>query len=183
MFALLLGSTKSGKSRCAEKLAYRLHKGRLLYVATMIPVGIGEAGDARVQRHRVQREGLGFITVECPRDLGSIPIQPEDTVLLEDVSNLVANHLFQTPPSSADAVLADIRSLARRCKHLVVVTLADVVHSPEYDQATNQYITALQQINAQIGQMADEVVLMKNGQPIPQKGNLGADDLAEILMA
>ena len=62
----------------------------------------------RIDRHRAMRRDKGFETVECYTDLLSAEI-PEDSVsLLECMSNLVANEMFQdngAKENTVDAVL------------------------------------------------------------------------------
>lgn len=170
MYTLLLGPGKSGKSRLAERLACQTGA-RLLYVATMIPVGGGEAGDARVERHRAQRAGLGFITVECPADLNSVPAVAGDTVLLEDISNLLANNLFgEGAPRGADAVAADVAALSKRCGQLLVVSLTGVEPDARYDAETNRYVTAMKEINAKLWSAAHTVITVEGGLPSVRKG-------------
>ena len=67
MIILLTGGSASGKSGWAEGLAAALHRrsgGALIYLATMA----AEDGESRrrVARHRAQRAGRGFLTVERP---------------------------------------------------------------------------------------------------------------------
>ena len=63
MRALFIGGGKSGKSTAAQRLAASLAGGGPLYYwATMTPHD-GE-DEARIQRHRDDRAGMGFTTVE-----------------------------------------------------------------------------------------------------------------------
>lgn len=174
MFVLILGSGKTGKSRYAEKLAVSLAKGRLLYLATMIPVGEGEEGAGCVARHRAQREGLGFTTFERPRGLAGLSYAPADTVLLEDVSNLLANGLFaaDSPEADEEAALTDILAVKVRCAHLIAVSFHGLEQGDAYDEPTNGYIAKLNTLNERLLRYADAAVLMKNGVPAPLKGAL-----------
>ena len=80
MLILLIGTSNSGKSRFAEKIASRF-PGPRIYAATMVPCGA--AGAARVDKHRRQRAGRGFVTVECPRGLDGISAGKNALVLLD----------------------------------------------------------------------------------------------------
>ena len=96
MRALLLGGSKSGKSNAAQRLAVALAAGNPRYYwATMEPVD--EEDLARVQRHLEDRAGLGFQTVERGTDLpGALALlDPRGTVLLDSVTALLANEMFQ----------------------------------------------------------------------------------------
>lgn len=173
MFILVLGHNKSGKSRFAEQLAARMRGSDLVYLATFIPVGEGITGAATIERHRAQRAGLGFATVEQPLHVGEAPLLPGATVLLEDVSNLLGNNLFcEGAHGSAETVLQDITRLAQKCGQLVAVSISGLALSEEYDDATNRYIGALNVLNSQMEALADVVVEMKNGQPHVLKGQL-----------
>ena len=67
MIVLVTGGSGCGKSTWAEKLIASAPGGNRFYIATM------QARDGesvrRVERHRAQRAGLGFATVECGKDL------------------------------------------------------------------------------------------------------------------
>lgn len=173
MFYLILGASGAGKSRYAEDLAVRITRGGLLYVATMVPVGEGETGAARIRRHRAQRQGLGFTTIERPTGLDRLPGDKHATVLLEDVSNLVANNLFAPgAPGSAVPALEDIRALIRGFDNLIAVSYYGLQPDSGYDEATNNYIRELNRVNSLLTDMADSVVLMQKGVPTTLKGDL-----------
>lgn len=97
MLYLITGGSGSGKSEYAEKLAADLHhrkkNGFLYYVATMYPAKDGES-QRRIRRHRDMREGKGFETVECSSQLERIKAGSEDVLLLECMSNLLANEMY-----------------------------------------------------------------------------------------
>lgn len=126
MMALVTGGASSGKSRLAEALASALG-GRLIYLASMKPYG--EEGARRIARHRAQRAGKGFATVECYDGLGPVVAGGQlrgATVLLEDLGNVAANALFSDAGARAGAdaarqVEAEMDSLAAQCAHLVIV--------------------------------------------------------------
>ncbi len=65
MKIFISGGVKNEKSYQAQRLARMLAHGRpLYYVATMEPHD--EEDDARIARHRQERDGWGFTTLECP---------------------------------------------------------------------------------------------------------------------
>ncbi len=70
MNVLISGGAKNGKSYYAQNLAKAMASGKgcpLYYIATMIPRD--EEDEARIRRHRAERAGWGFQTVERGRDL------------------------------------------------------------------------------------------------------------------
>ena len=93
-------------------------------------------------------------------------------VLLEDVSNLLGNLLFEHNGTPQQA-LEEIRALQARCKLLVAVTISGLC-ADEYQQETAAYIHALNQLNQALAQQADGVIELHNGQPVCKKGELHA---------
>lgn len=166
MFAVYIGYPDSGKSALAENRAVELSGGEgLVYLATMIPYG--EEGQQRIARHRAMREGKGFETVEAPFDICEALSNVFDaeelsgkTVLLECVSNLAANELFERH-SGAEAAVAkitgNIRKLAASARHLVAVTNHYEIKD-SFDEETRLYSKTLDIINERIAAIADETL-------------------------
>ena len=138
MTVLVLGEPDSGKSRYAEELALGMQGDGLYYIATMSVVD--EESEARVRRHRQMREGKGFVTLEIPyridRALKDIEAPERAVVLLECVSNLVGNEMYDDPDrayghsalprerwleDTADAIVSDINKLSDSCMDRVIV--------------------------------------------------------------
>lgn len=173
MTALVLGPNGSGKSAYAEKLAARLSSGAPYYIATMIPYG--EEGLARVEKHRRQRESMGFITVERPSNVSEIPLPPGAAVLLEDVSNLLSNALFDgNHAGSEDDVFADITALCAKCRAAVLVSIDGLTAKSEYDGETRGFLDALNRLNQRLCGFADTVFVMRGGAPVFVKGDARA---------
>ena len=78
MLHLITGGSASGKSLYGERMAAEAGGRLLCYLATMRPWG--EEGQARVQRHRQQRAGKGFHTIEVYHslDLAELPARSEE---------------------------------------------------------------------------------------------------------
>ena len=92
MVILILGGSASGKSAFAESAAVKLG-GRRLYAATMQP--FDSECEARIARHREMRREKQFDTWEIYRGLREADIPAGyDTVLLECLSNLLANEMY-----------------------------------------------------------------------------------------
>ena len=119
MFTLIIGGAASGKSALAERAAQTL-PGEKVYLATM-EVFDAESR-ARVARHRAARAGKGFQTLEQPTAVDLTPLPAEANVLLEDLSNLLANEMFSPAGGGAQAALRGVEALERRCANLTVVT-------------------------------------------------------------
>ncbi len=94
MLTLVIGGAASGKSEYAESLVLEL-PGRRIYLATM--QAYDDEGRARVKKHRRNRADKGFETVEQSVDLEkAVSRIPEGSnVLLEDLTNLVANERYR----------------------------------------------------------------------------------------
>ena len=173
MFTFVIGHSKAGKSKYAERLAVHQSRGPRIYIATLIPVGDGEEGAALVRRHRAQRDGLEFTTFEQPLAVSSVELPQQSTVLLEDASNLLANSLFcEGASGDKKTALADILALRDKCDNLVVVSFYGLEELPEYDEETNNYIRQLAVLNEELKQAADAVVMLTKGVPAAEKGEL-----------
>ena len=107
MLHIVYGGSASGKSSYAESIAMSLQgDGRLLYIATMYPykwntTEIDPETMQRINRHRAMRADKGFDTVECYRHVEHIVAKRQDVLLLECMSNLLANEMYLE--SDADA--------------------------------------------------------------------------------
>ncbi|MEG1661002.1 MAG: bifunctional adenosylcobinamide kinase/adenosylcobinamide-phosphate guanylyltransferase, partial [Clostridiales bacterium] len=162
MIILVIGANSSGKSLYAEQLASRIHRGSLYYVATMDPYG--EEGQARIAKHRRQRQGLGFVTVEKLYNVDEIVVGQDDLVLLEDVSNLLSNILFSGSGGDFERALAEINALADKCHQLIAVSIAQIGNDG-YSGETKLYIEQLNQLNEKLQEQADMIVVMNCGKP------------------
>lgn len=164
MIALVTGGSGCGKSTWAEKFVLKLG-GRRFYVATM--QNADEECAARIERHRAQREGFGFETVERGRDVGGAPVAPGATALLECLPTLLANEMFGGEPAR---VLPGVERLMETCKNLVVVTNDVFSDGLPYDPETVRYLRALAEINRAIAARADLVVEVVFSIPAVLKG-------------
>ena len=167
MMILLLGSNSSGKSLYAEQLIAAVERPRY-YIATLMAQN--EENYRRVEKHRRQREGLSFTTIEEPCFVGNAAVTANSVVLLEDAANLLGNLIF-TAGGTTEQAAAEIRMLRQRCCHLLVVSITGLC-ADGYEGETADYIRAMEQLNAQLSVEADAVVEMQNGVPILRKGNL-----------
>ena len=170
MTALILGPNGSGKSAYAEKLTARLSSGALYYIATMIPYG--EEGRARVAKHRKQREFMGFVTVEKPFCVSDIRFPPDTAVLLEDVSNLLSNAIFDgTHDGNEESILLDITAMCAKCRTAVLVSIDGLTAEPKHNDETRGYIDALNRLNRRLSDFADIVISTRDETPVFLKGD------------
>ena len=166
ILVLISGSNNSGKSIYAEQLIAKT-TGARYYIATMLPCT--EDNHRRIEKHRVQRQGLGFDTIECPYQVGNALVSSGGVVLLEDISNLLANAMFEKGGNS-DSVFRDICALADRCRILVAVTIAGL-KDDGYDEETATYVNGLNEINRKLFDKASVAISMQDGTPVYQKGD------------
>ncbi len=169
MLILVTGGAGSGKSAFAEKLCCRL-PGERVYLATM------QANDQesreRIAKHRRQRRGLGFQTLEHPWRLLEAKIKQGANILLEDLSNLLANELFGEQVGGEEAVREGLRHLAETGVHLTVVTNEIFSGGAKYGEETRQYMQSLARLNRELAAEADLAVEVISGIPNVLKGEL-----------
>lgn len=173
MMMVVTGGSGSGKSAYAEKQILQFGVMPRYYIATM------ENRDAesqkRVDRHRAMRADKKFVTVECPYDLQEVQMEQEGAVLLECMSNLVANELFVKDGMShmeqtVEKIMHGIQILKTQCRHLVVVTNEVFSDGLQYDEWTREYIRCLGMVNQNLSELADQVVEVVYTVPVMQKG-------------
>lgn len=184
MLHLVTGGSASGKSAYGEQAVQKAGTPFCYYLATMHPWG--EEGQARAARHRRQRAGKGFITIEAYRCLEQVVLQPrqalqrDKAVLVECMSNLVANELFEGGGSD--------REILRRIEHgichlldsaetVVVVTNEVFSDGVAYEAGTMRYIRLLGQANQRLAVLADKVTEVVYG--IATERKAGAFGLAK----
>lgn len=155
MMILIAGPNGSGKSAFAESMVTEL-SGERVYLATM--AAQTKENRERIQKHRKQRAGLNFRTVELPWRLERAVVGAEDLVLLEDASNLLANGIFAHGGTKEQA-LEQILALHRRCGVLICVTISGLSETG-YSGGTAAYIRDLQWLNARLLEEADEAYEM-----------------------
>ncbi len=173
MTILVIGGAASGKSELAEEITLSLNADARIYVATM--QAYDEEGKERVRRHRQARAHKGFATVECDVGLNAARVAQGSAVLLEDVTNLVANEMFSPQGAgrdAADAALRGVRSLVRQARHVVAVS-GDVFRGGgAYAQGTAAYVENLARVNRGLARDFDIVLEAVCGLAAPVKGKL-----------
>ena len=172
MFIVVTGGSGSGKSAFAEKLITELGNGKRFYIATMMC--FDEESKKRIQRHRDMRAEKQFETIERYTDLKHLDLPEDSIVLLECMSNLTANEMFD--PSRAgeltsQRIMEGIDHLLSTVRHLVVVTNEIFSDGVIYDSDTIRYQKYLGAINNGMAKRADEVYEVVYGIPLRLKGD------------
>ncbi len=175
MLIVITGGAASGKSAQAERIVCeRAAAGQRLYLATMQP--FGAAAQARVRRHHRLRAGKGFETVERYTALDELVLdRPYDGILLECMSNLLANEQF-SPEGAGDAavsaILRGVDVLQGQCRDLVIVTNEIFSDGETYPEETVRYLEMLGQLNRALADRADTVLYTVCGILLAQKGEI-----------
>lgn len=174
MLIYVYGGSGSGKSAYAEQRIVDSGEAVRYYVATMEP--FGEEGRRRIARHRALREGKGFLTIECPVCIEQLELEARGAVLVEDLSNLLANEIWSAHGRGWDGVSVLPQTIADACErlagwHALVVVVGNDVYrdgdacTPEMEH----YIDLLAQCQQRICVSADEVIEVVCGIPLVQK--------------
>ena len=172
MITLVTGGSGSGKSAYAEDVLTGFGSCERIYIATMFP--FDEESHQRIARHRQMRAEKKFSTIECYTGLKNLKIPPKSCVLLECMSNLTANEMFQKDGAgehTVEEILEGVRSLQTQAKQLVIVTNEIFSDGISYDTETQRYESYLGEINQKIVGMADCAVEVVYGIPLFFKGN------------
>ena len=181
MFVVVTGGSGSGKSEYAENRVLEFNDPLRFYVATM--QSYDAESEARIARHRKLRAGKGFETVERQLDLKTLDLSEWKhegagehergsgtvSVLLECVSNLAANEMFD-PAGAGENALGEIElgidRLLEQCDNLVAVTNEIFSDGVTYSPETQAYQDLLGKINRYMVARADEAVEVVCGIPV-----------------
>lgn len=172
MVVLIIGGSASGKSAYGEQVIGQLSQ-HPVYLATMD--SHGKAAQKRIEKHRAMRAGKGFRTLEC-KDATSILAADMrgQSVLLEDLPNLVANVLFQEVNGSVAEAKQEVRRalsyLEKETTNLVIITGDLASEGLLYDEVTTAYLRLLGELQQEIAADAEEVYEVVAGIPTVLKG-------------
>ncbi|MGM9523491.1 MAG: bifunctional adenosylcobinamide kinase/adenosylcobinamide-phosphate guanylyltransferase [Faecousia sp.] len=179
MTILLSGGSKSGKSLFAQELTLRLANGsRRYYVATMIPAD--DEDRTRIRRHLAEREGMGFETIECGRELLAC-LQTADrnaAFLLDSTTALLMNALFPNPAScdmdenAAARCTDELVVFSRSVRHAVIVSDYLYADAARYNGSTEIFRKALAHIDRKLAAVCDVVIEAAAGNFMLRKGEL-----------
>ena len=179
MNVFISGGAKCGKSSLAQKLSVALAGGgKHYYVATMIPSGKEDV--ERIRRHIADRDGMGFETVECFRNILDTLVTADrnGTFLVDSVTALIQNALFPVEKQyemdleAAFRCADELIEFSRRVRHAVFVS--DYIYSDAeaFSESTEMYRKCLAGIDRALARVCDTVVEVSAGQYILHKGEL-----------
>lgn len=188
MITLIYGGSGSGKSEYAEDIVRAANYKNSFYLATMSSGD--EESKKRIKRHREQRAGKGFITLEHSVDIQNsileiqsissgdfetdLPADRETIVLLECMSNLVANEMFRdgvinSKEHCVNKIMSDVLELNSQVSRLVIVSNNIYEDGVSYEKETTDYLSALAEINCRLANMAESVTEVVVGIPVSIK--------------
>ncbi|MBO4937576.1 MAG: bifunctional adenosylcobinamide kinase/adenosylcobinamide-phosphate guanylyltransferase [Oscillospiraceae bacterium] len=179
MTYFISGGAKNGKSTLAQDLTVALAKGgKHYYVATMISTG--EEDDDRIRRHIADRDGMGFETVECSKNVMScLEVADKDgTFLVDSATALLQNALFPVEKNyemdmeAAHRCADELIRFAKTVRHAVIVS--DYIYSDaeRYSESTEMYRKCLADIDRRLAAVCDAVIEVSAGQLTIHKGDL-----------
>ena len=179
MIHLVTGGSGSGKSEYAENWLMEQSGGQkdllpLIYVATMMPYT--EETKKKIERHHRLRAGKGFRTIEKYTDMYKVQVPENKGILLECISNLIANELYREdkvtgPEETVKRVVQGVRSLAGHTERLVIVTNEVNSDINGYSEETEEYRACIGCTNQELAKMADCVTEVVYGIPVQLKGS------------
>ena len=117
----------------------------------------------KIERHHRLRAGKGFRTLEKYTDLSELEIPKNQGILLECISNLVANELYREDGTLNDLketkekVLAGVRRLSNSTTRLVIVTNEVNADINGYSEETEKYRECIGMVNQSLAEFADIV--------------------------
>lgn len=179
MTVFISGGAKNGKSTLAQNLAVALSgSGKRYYVATMIPVD--EEDIDRIRRHREDRAGLGFETLECGKNVLECFTEETKggTFLVDSATALLQNAMFpvengyRLDMAAAKRCGDELIAFAGLAKNAIFVS--DYLYSDagRYSESTERYRRCLAEIDRRLAAVCDTVVEVCGGNYVVHKGAL-----------
>lgn len=176
MKILISGGSKNGKSFFAQEIALKMKKENkpLYYLATMVPKD--EEDIHRINKHKMERKGWGFNTVEINKNiLFEIEKCDKDgSFLLDSTTALLANEMFlengKINFKAREKITYDLIKILDKVNNIVIVS--DNIYSDSciYDEFTNRYRESLALIDRDISKFCNVVIEACYGNFIFYKG-------------
>jgi len=161
MKIFISGGCKNGKSTFAQNIASAWGEPRY-YIATMDAVD--DEDIERIERHRQERVGLGFITIEQPDRIEEIleKCDVQGSFLLDSLTAILANEMFAKSNRvdyNAHLRIADgLTKVLDQVQNIVIVS--DFIYSDAaiYDPLTQHYRKSLAYLDRVAAQHCDVVL-------------------------
>ena len=169
----VLGGVRSGKSRFAQRIASG--SGSVLFIATAKPSD--PEMELRIERHRKDRP-VGWQTLEVPVDLDvtiSSLQDPNQLAVVDCLTIYLANVMSKA--QGQESVIKEyterLCSALKQMKASIILVSNEVgsgVHAPT--ASGRFYCDLLGELNQRVAALADNVILMVAGIPVPVKGKV-----------
>ena len=176
---LITGGSRSGKSSFALNLAEEISP-RRLFVATC--PSVDEEMSDRVRRHKEERKGRGWTTLETQLELGPLFLESAvdyDVILIDCITLWVNNILYDSANSGTNIDDFQINKVCNEWLRLTenfrgtVICVTNEVGLgivPE-NALARKYRDLVGTCNQIIGKKADKVILVSCGIPLYLKNN------------
>lgn len=166
--SLVIGGARSGKSRLAEGLS-ALVPGPRTYIATALP-GDAEMA-ARIARHRADRTGGGWATVEAPHNLAGALAAAGGVVLIDCLTLWLANRMLAGADPGAETG-ALVAALGAHPGPVIAVSNEVGWSIVPENALARAFRDAQGRLNQAVAAEAELVVAAIAGLPLALKGSL-----------
>jgi adenosylcobinamide kinase/adenosylcobinamide-phosphate guanylyltransferase len=165
MIILITGGVKSGKSGRALAVARRNFTAPVSFIATA--EALDEEMKIRIKRHRAEREGDFFVTIEEPLELDKAVAGAGPSTVVDCIPLWINNLMYYQREADFPEILGSfILGMPRNC---AVVTNETGLGNIPFDDAVRRYNLLLAEANRRIAAAADRVELMVSGIPLRVK--------------
>ena len=171
----ILGGTRSGKSKYAEKLAKSFNK-EVVYIATF-PAGDDPEMTERIKRHRRMRPKY-WRTIELgniDKIIGELKKIKNSVVVIECLTILVSNLLLELnkPKNAENIIINKMRELTSSMKdsdNVIILVSNEVGHGVvPGNELARSYRDILGKVNQLAAESSDEFYVMFAGVPVEVK--------------
>jgi adenosylcobinamide kinase / adenosylcobinamide-phosphate guanylyltransferase len=168
---LVLGGVRSGKSRFAQRIASS--SGSVIFIATAKPSD--PEMELRIERHRQSRP-VAWQTLEIPVDLDVVIASlqdPNQLAVVDCLTVYLANVMSKA--QGKESVIKDhterLCSALKETRASIILVSNEVGSGVHATTATGRfYCDLLGELNQRVAALAENVILMVAGIPVPIKG-------------
>jgi adenosylcobinamide kinase/adenosylcobinamide-phosphate guanylyltransferase len=166
LITLITGGVKSGKSSRALELSGAWPR-PVSFIATA--EALDEEMERRIERHKAERAGLGFVTIEETLDLASALARSGAYALVDCLTMWVNNILYYRREADFEAMLDAFIQALRGKSGAIVVSNETALGNIPADEFTRRYNLLLAEANRKTAAAANRVELIVAGLPLVVK--------------